>query len=86
MVLLSIQPGGPERLELHHLPAPKPGPGELRVRALACAINHPDVLVIEDKYQFKPATMTAAGFARQMFVLAAMPPYSTPASGSGAGW
>jgi NADPH:quinone reductase-like Zn-dependent oxidoreductase len=42
--LLSIQPGGPETLQLSELPTPEPGPGELRVRVLACAINYPDVL------------------------------------------
>ena len=52
--LLSIEPGGPQTLQLRELPTPTPGKGELRVRVLACGINFPDVLVIEDKYQFKP--------------------------------
>jgi NADPH2:quinone reductase len=43
------------------VPTPEPGPGELRVRVLACAINYPDVLVIEDKYQFKPTRPFAPG-------------------------
>ncbi|WP_313806545.1 NADPH:quinone oxidoreductase family protein [Sphingobium sp.] len=59
--LLSIRPGGPETLELTEVPTPGPGPGELRVRVLACAINYPDVLVIEDKYQFKPPRPFAPG-------------------------
>lgn len=59
--LLSILPGGPETLELRDVPTPQPGPGELRVRVLACAINYPDVLVIEDKYQFKPPRPFAPG-------------------------
>ena len=52
--LLSTAPGGPETLELTELPDPVPGPGQLLVRVKACAINYPDVLIIEDKYQFKP--------------------------------
>lgn len=52
--LLSLAPGGPETLELRALPAPEPGPGELRVRVSACAVNFPDILIIEDKYQLKP--------------------------------
>ena len=52
--LLSRQPGGPESLELSEIDAPVPGPGQMLVRVKACAINYPDVLIIEDKYQFKP--------------------------------
>nr|WP_087575989.1 NADPH:quinone oxidoreductase family protein [Sphingomonas sp. CDS-1] len=59
--LLSIEPGGPQTLELRELPTQKPGKGELRVRVLACGINFPDVLIIEDKYQFKPARPFAPG-------------------------
>jgi NADPH:quinone reductase len=59
--LLSVQPGGHETLQLSDLPTPEPSKGELRVRVLACAINYPDVLVIEDKYQFKPPRPFAPG-------------------------
>jgi NADPH:quinone reductase len=52
--ILSHEPGGPETLRLTELPDPEPGPGQLLVRVKACAINYPDVLIIEDKYQFKP--------------------------------
>ncbi len=52
--LLSRAAGGPETLELTELPDPVPGPGQLLVRVKACAINYPDVLIIEDKYQFRP--------------------------------
>src|SRR3954466_2502194 len=51
--LLSTSPGGPETLRVEELPDPAPGPGQLLVRVRACAINYPDVLIIEDKYQFK---------------------------------
>jgi NADPH2:quinone reductase len=59
--LLSNQPGGPETLVLTELPDPQPGPGQLLVRVKACAINYPDVLIIEDKYQFKPPRPFAPG-------------------------
>ncbi len=59
--LLSHEPGGPESLRLEDLPDPTPGPGELLVRVRAAAINFPDVLIIEDKYQLKPPRPFAPG-------------------------
>lgn len=59
--LLSNEPGGPETLTLDDLPDPAPGPGELLVRVRACAINYPDVLIIEDKYQLRPPRPFAPG-------------------------
>ncbi|HZG07832.1 MAG TPA: NADPH:quinone oxidoreductase family protein [Allosphingosinicella sp.] len=59
--LLSAAPGGPETLALTDLPDPVAGPGQLLVRVKACAINYPDVLIIEDKYQFKPPRPFAPG-------------------------
>src|SRR5215211_1428185 len=59
--LLSHEPGGPETLRIEELPDPQPGPGELLVRVRACAINYPDVLIIEDKYQLKPHRPFAPG-------------------------
>ena len=59
--LLSHEPGGPETLRLTDVPEPTPGPGDLLVRVRACAINFPDVLIIEDKYQLKPPRPFAPG-------------------------
>jgi len=59
--LLSETPGGPDTLQLRDLPDPAPGPGELLVQVRACAINYPDVLIIEDKYQLKPPRPFAPG-------------------------
>src|SRR4051794_34816411 len=59
--LLSRVPGGPETLELAEIDDPVPGPGQLLVRVKACAINYPDVLIIEDKYQFRPPRPFAPG-------------------------
>jgi NADPH2:quinone reductase len=59
--LLSRAPGGPETLDLAEVADPVAGPGQLLVRVKACAINYPDVLIIEDKYQFRPERPFAPG-------------------------
>ena len=59
--LLSHAPGGPDTLRMSDLPSPAPGPGDLLVRVRAAAINFPDVLIIEDKYQLKPPRPFAPG-------------------------
>ncbi|PVE59706.1 NADPH:quinone oxidoreductase [Arthrobacter sp. TPD3018] len=59
--MLSTAPGGPETLELTESPDPVPATGQVLVAVKACAINYPDVLIIEDKYQFKPQRPFAPG-------------------------
>jgi NADPH:quinone reductase len=59
--LLSQSPGPAETLVLGALPDPKPQPGTVVVRIKACGVNYPDVLVIEDRYQFKPERPFAPG-------------------------
>ncbi|WP_169542547.1 NADPH:quinone oxidoreductase family protein [Sphingomonas baiyangensis] len=59
--LLSKAPGGPETLELSEAPDPVAGAGQVVIAVRACAINYPDVLIIEDKYQFKPPRPFAPG-------------------------
>src|SRR5277367_4191493 len=59
--LLSRQPGGPETLVLEELADPVAGPGEVRVAVRACAVNYPDLLIIQDLYQFKPPRPFAPG-------------------------
>jgi NADPH:quinone reductase-like Zn-dependent oxidoreductase len=59
--LLSHAPGGPETLRLDDISDPVAGPGELLVRVRAAAINYPDVLIIEDKYQMRPPRPFAPG-------------------------
>lgn len=59
--LRSHGPGGPETLTLDDVGLPEPGPGQVRVRVAACAINFPDTLIIRDLYQFKPQRPFAPG-------------------------
>ncbi|KQM64924.1 NADPH:quinone oxidoreductase [Sphingomonas sp. Leaf17] len=59
--LLSRAIGGPEILEMTEVADPAPGSGQVVVAVKACAINYPDVLIIEDKYQFKPQRPFAPG-------------------------
>jgi NADPH2:quinone reductase len=42
---------GFEAIKVEELPEPTVGPGEVRVAVKAAAINFPDLLVLEDKYQ-----------------------------------
>jgi NADPH2:quinone reductase len=39
---------------IEELPSPKAGPGEVVVTVKAASVNFPDVLIIQNKYQFKP--------------------------------
>jgi len=59
--VLSKVVGGPETLVLEDLPSPTAGPGRAVVSVKACGVNFPDVLIIEDRYQFKPARPFAPG-------------------------
>jgi NADPH:quinone reductase len=59
--LLSRHPGGPETLVLEDIPEPAAGPGEVRVAVRACGVNYPDLLIIQDLYQFKPPRPFAPG-------------------------
>jgi NADPH2:quinone reductase len=52
--ILSKAPGGPETLVLETVDAPKAGPGEVVIDIKAVGVNYPDVLIIQDMYQFKP--------------------------------
>jgi NADPH2:quinone reductase len=52
--MLSKQVGGPEMLVLEELPDPKPAAGEVVIAVKACGVNYPDLLIIQDRYQYKP--------------------------------
>lgn len=53
--------GGPESLVVEEVASPQPGPGEVVVAVHAAAVNFPDTLIIENKYQFKPALPFSPG-------------------------
>ena len=52
--VLCKQYGPPESLVLEELPSPRPGPSEAVITMHAASVNFPDVLIIQNKYQFKP--------------------------------
>ena len=52
--LLCTQYGPPDLLELRDLPSQEPGDGQVVVSVKAASLNFPDVLIIQNKYQFKP--------------------------------
>lgn len=53
--------GPPEELKLRQLPESLPGPGEIVVAPTRVALNFFDTLIIEDKYQLKPALPFSPG-------------------------
>lgn len=59
--ILSDRPGPADTLVLADLPDPVPGPGEVLVDVAAVGLNFFDTLVIEDRYQFKPARPFSPG-------------------------
>jgi NADPH2:quinone reductase len=46
---------GPAALRWRERPTPEPGPGEVRVAVRAASLNFPDLLIVEGKYQARPA-------------------------------
>ena len=46
--------GPPDSLVVEDLPSPRAGPGEVVLSVRAASVNFPDVLIIQNKYQFKP--------------------------------
>src|SRR5580698_2132980 len=46
--------GEPESMELEEIAVPSPGPGQVRIRNHAAALNFFDILQVQGKYQIKP--------------------------------
>lgn len=51
---LCEDPVGVDALTWKELPTPEPRAGEVRVRIEAASLNFPDLLIVQNKYQFKP--------------------------------
>ncbi|MFK7842960.1 MAG: NADPH:quinone oxidoreductase family protein [Sphingorhabdus sp.] len=59
--LMSTKVGGADTLEMLDVDAPVAGKGQVLIDIKACSINYPDVLIIQDLYQFKPQRPFAPG-------------------------
>lgn len=59
--LMSTKVGGPDSLEMLEVDNPAAGKGQVVIDVKACSINYPDVLIIQDLYQFKPPRPFAPG-------------------------
>jgi NADPH2:quinone reductase len=46
--------GPPESLVVEELPGLQPGPGQVVIDVRAASVNFPDLLIIQNQYQFKP--------------------------------
>jgi NADPH:quinone reductase len=46
---------GPQGLVWKEVATPEPGPGEVRIAVRAASLNFPDILIVQGKYQAKPA-------------------------------
>jgi NADPH2:quinone reductase len=52
--MLCKQYGPPDSLVLEDVPSPKPDAGQVLISVKAAGVNFPDVLMIQNKYQFRP--------------------------------
>jgi NADPH:quinone reductase len=59
--LLCEHYGLPDTLVFKEVADPVPGPGQIVVDMKAAGVNFPDVLIIQNKYQFKPTLPFAPG-------------------------
>jgi NADPH:quinone reductase len=46
--------GPPDSLVVEDVPSPEPGKGQVVISVKAAGVNFPDVLIIQNKYQFRP--------------------------------
>jgi NADPH2:quinone reductase len=60
-VMLCGAYGPPETLMVADLPSLKAGPGQVVISVKACGVNFPDVLMIQNKFRFKPTLPFAPG-------------------------
>jgi NADPH2:quinone reductase len=62
--------GLPDSLVVEEVDAPVPGPGQVLIEVKAAGVNFPDVLIVQGKYQFKPALPFTPGSELAGVVLA----------------
>lgn len=67
---------------LQEVPCPTPAPGEVRLRIAACALNFADLLMIDGRYQERPAPPFALGMEAAGIVEALGPGTEGPAPGT----
>ena len=72
---------GIDAVTVDDLPVPEPGPGEVRVAVRAAAINFPDLLMIEDKYQISHGVPFTLGSELSGIVEEVGPDVTTLATG-----
>ena len=53
--------GLPDALTLNEIPTPVIDPADVLINVRACGVNFPDVLIIQNKYQFKPTLPFSPG-------------------------
>jgi len=59
--VLCTEFGPPDRLQYRDIPAPTAGPDQVVVSVKAASVNFPDVLIIQNKYQYKPSLPFSPG-------------------------
>ncbi|QUJ78276.1 NADPH:quinone oxidoreductase family protein [Sulfitobacter albidus] len=59
--MLSVEPGGPDSLQLTEVDLPEPKKKHVQIRVHAAGLNFPDTLIIKDMYQMKPPRPFAPG-------------------------
>jgi NADPH:quinone reductase len=52
---LCENPVGVDALQWREMPTPEPAAGEVRIAVRAASLNFPDLLIVQNKYQVKPA-------------------------------
>jgi NADPH:quinone reductase len=88
--LVSERPGDGRTLSLRTVPSPVPTAGEVLIAVEACGVNYPDVLMIQDLYQFRPERPFSPGCEVAGRVLAVGPGVREVKAGdrvvAGTGW
>ena len=63
--LLCTEFGPPDRLQYRDAPSPTAGPGQVVVSVRAASVNFPDVLIIQNKYQYKRPGVSSRASSRK---------------------